>query len=116
MHYRFISIRIESSKSIEIIIFNNVYGCIRAIVTRFQRHYTKGMVLIISGSGSDKRVQIIFICYLTQVTSISLTKGKERRLKYSSKTPTFYQNDLAMRNTADVANGKPTSYMCRRRE
>jgi hypothetical protein len=27
------------------------------------------------------------------------------RLKYSSKTPTFYQNDLAMRNTTDVKGG-----------
>jgi hypothetical protein len=29
-------------------------------------------------------------------------KGYQTHLKYSSETPTFYQNDLAMRNTADV--------------
>jgi hypothetical protein len=28
--------------------------------------------------------------------------------RYSSVTPTFYQTDLAMRNTADVAGSKPT--------
>jgi hypothetical protein len=27
-------------------------------------------------------------------------------LRYSSETPTFYQNYLAMRNTADVTDGK----------
>jgi hypothetical protein len=36
---------------------------------------------------------------------------------YSSKTPTFYQNVLAMRNTEDVTDGKPISsgwYDCRK--
>jgi hypothetical protein len=28
----------------------------------------------------------------------------ETNLRYSSETPTFYQNDLAMRNTADVTD------------
>jgi hypothetical protein len=28
-------------------------------------------------------------------------------LKYSSQTPMFYQNDLAMRNTTDVTGSKP---------
>jgi hypothetical protein len=28
-------------------------------------------------------------------------------LRYSSETPTFYQNGVAMRNTADVTGGKP---------
>jgi hypothetical protein len=28
-------------------------------------------------------------------------------LRYSSETPTFYQNYLAMSNTADVRGGKP---------
>jgi hypothetical protein len=31
----------------------------------------------------------------------------ERHLRYFSATPTFYQNDLALRNTADVTCGKP---------
>jgi hypothetical protein len=30
-----------------------------------------------------------------------------RHLKYSSETPTFYQNDFATRNTADETGGKP---------
>jgi hypothetical protein len=34
-------------------------------------------------------------------------KGKKRHLRYSSETLTFYQNYLAMRNTADVTGGKP---------
>jgi hypothetical protein len=38
---------------------------------------------------------------------LQLPKGYQRRLRYSSMTPTFHQNDLAMRNTADVTGGKP---------
>jgi hypothetical protein len=34
-------------------------------------------------------------------------KGKQRHLRYYSETPTFYQNFLAIRNTADVTGGKP---------
>jgi hypothetical protein len=37
---------------------------------------------------------------------LTLDPRKQRRLKYSSETPTFYQNYLAMRNTADVTGGK----------
>jgi hypothetical protein len=37
----------------------------------------------------------------------SVSGMSQRRLRYSSETPTFYQNDLAMRNTADVKGGKP---------
>jgi hypothetical protein len=33
----------------------------------------------------------------------------QRHLRYSSETPTFYQNNLAMSNTADVTCGKPMS-------
>jgi hypothetical protein len=32
---------------------------------------------------------------------------KQRYLRYSFETPTFYQNYLAMSNTADVTVGKP---------
>jgi hypothetical protein len=34
-------------------------------------------------------------------------KGQQRRLRYSSVIPTFYQNHLAMSSTADVTGGKP---------
>jgi hypothetical protein len=39
-------------------------------------------------------------------TYILLRKGYERHLRFSSETYTFYQNDVAMRNTADVKGGK----------
>jgi hypothetical protein len=35
------------------------------------------------------------------------SKGQQRHLRYSSETPTFYQNYLATSNTADVTGGKP---------
>jgi hypothetical protein len=38
-------------------------------------------------------------------------KGQQRHPKYSSETPTFYQNLLAMRNTADVTGGKPLAVL-----
>jgi hypothetical protein len=44
--------------------------------------------------------------YIHTTHALSL-KGQQGRLKYSSETPTFYQNYLAMRNTADVTGGKP---------
>jgi hypothetical protein len=37
---------------------------------------------------------------------IPLTLDPRRGLRYSFETPTFNQNDLAMRNTADVTGGK----------
>jgi hypothetical protein len=42
--------------------------------------------------------------YIHTYHSRLIPKG---RLRYSSETLTFYQNDLAMRNTADVTGGKP---------
>jgi hypothetical protein len=33
-------------------------------------------------------------------------KGQQGHLRYSSETPTFYQNYLAMRNTPDLTGGK----------
>jgi hypothetical protein len=33
----------------------------------------------------------------------------ERHLRYTSKIPIFYQNELAMRNTEDVTGGKPAA-------
>jgi hypothetical protein len=40
-------------------------------------------------------------------TTHALSEGVAGNLRYSFKTPTFYQNYLAMRNTADVTGGKP---------
>jgi hypothetical protein len=37
----------------------------------------------------------------------SLTLDHRRGRRCSSETPTFYQNDLAKRNTADETGGKP---------
>jgi hypothetical protein len=34
-----------------------------------------------------------------------------RHLRYSSETPTFYQNYLAMSNSADVTGGKPIAVL-----
>jgi hypothetical protein len=48
----------------------------------------------------------LLIIYLTN-TYIPLTHDHPRRgSKGVSETLTFYQNDLAMRNTADVVGGK----------
>jgi hypothetical protein len=35
------------------------------------------------------------------------SKGQQSHLRYSSEMPTFYHNYSAMRNTADMAGGKP---------
>jgi hypothetical protein len=35
-----------------------------------------------------------------------IPKGEQRHLGYFSETPTFYQNDLALKNTVDIS-GKP---------
>jgi fermentation-respiration switch protein FrsA (DUF1100 family) len=40
-------------------------------------------------------------------TYMPLTLYPRRHLRYSSETPTSYQNYLAIRNTADVTDGKP---------
>jgi hypothetical protein len=32
-------------------------------------------------------------------------------LRYSSETPTFYQNELAVKNTADVTGSKPIAVL-----
>jgi hypothetical protein len=44
--------------------------------------------------------------YIHTTHALSL-KGQQRHLRFYSETPTFYQNYLAMRNTADVTGGKP---------
>jgi hypothetical protein len=36
---------------------------------------------------------------------------KQRYLRYSSETPTFYQNDLAVKNTTDVTGAKPIAVL-----
>jgi hypothetical protein len=55
----------------------------------------------------DKDSAIIFTTgHLLDVNPHALfPKGLQRRLRYSSETPTFFQNYLAMRNTADVTGG-----------
>jgi hypothetical protein len=35
----------------------------------------------------------------------------QRYLRYFSETPTFYQNELAVKNTADVTGGKPIAVL-----
>jgi hypothetical protein len=50
------------------------------------------------------RLQVITYIHATHACSPT---GRQRRLKYSSETPTFYQNDLAIRSTLEVTGGKP---------
>jgi hypothetical protein len=45
--------------------------------------------------------------YIVHTTHAWFPMGQKRYLRYSSKTPTFYQNDLAIRNTAGMTCGKP---------
>jgi hypothetical protein len=51
-----------------------------------------------------------FLYTYIHTTTLS-PKGWQRHLRYSSETPTFYQNYLAMRNTADVTCGKPIAVL-----
>jgi hypothetical protein len=44
---------------------------------------------------------------LTYTHALSPKGKQQRHLRNSSETPTFYQNELAMSNTADVTGGKP---------
>jgi hypothetical protein len=46
----------------------------------------------------------IILIHITHAWSL---KWWQRHLKYSSETSTFYQNELAVRDTADVTGGKP---------
>jgi hypothetical protein len=48
----------------------------------------------------------MFYTYI-HTTHAPSPKGQQRYLKYSSETPTLYQNQSAMKNTADVTGGKP---------
>jgi hypothetical protein len=41
-----------------------------------------------------------------RITHVLSLKGWQKHPRYSSKTPTFYKNYLAMRNTVDVTAGK----------
>jgi hypothetical protein len=52
--------------------------------------------------------------YVHTYHSRLIPKGQQRSLRYSFETPTFYQNDLGMRNTAGVTGGKPTAVYLRR--
>jgi hypothetical protein len=49
--------------------------------------------------------EVFFITYAHNAHALS-PKGYQRHLRYSSEIPTFYQNYLAMRSTADVTGGK----------
>jgi hypothetical protein len=48
---------------------------------------------------------IFFNTYIHTTHALS-PKGYQRHLRYSSETPKFYQNYLAISNTADVTDGK----------
>jgi hypothetical protein len=50
---------------------------------------------------------IIFWRSYIRNTLALFPKGKHSYLWYSYETPTIYQNDLALRNIADVTSGKP---------
>jgi hypothetical protein len=45
--------------------------------------------------------------FYTYISFQLVPKGVYEKFRYSSGTPIFYQNDLAMRYTADVTDGKP---------
>jgi hypothetical protein len=54
----------------------------------------------------------VLLCFGTYIhTTLPLCpKRQQKLLRYFSETPTFYQNFLAMRNTADVIiSDKPTA-------
>jgi hypothetical protein len=51
-------------------------------------------------------ISVIFYLYIHNTRAPS-PKGKQRHHGYSSETPMFYQNYLAMRNIADVTGGMP---------
>jgi hypothetical protein len=55
-------------------------------------HYKKGIVIVVYGN-----------CVLT---THPYPRRWQRHLRYSFETPTFYRNDLAMRNIADVTDGE----------
>jgi hypothetical protein len=58
---------------------------------------------------------ILFVTYLKKILnsyihiyySRFIPEGVAEHLRYSSETPTFNHNDLAMRNNTDVSGGKP---------
>jgi hypothetical protein len=47
---------------------------------------------------------------LYQIIKHYLLIIKQRHFRYSLETPTFYQNYLTIRNTADVKSGKPIAF------
>jgi hypothetical protein len=49
------------------------------------------------------------VTYIHTYHSRFTPEGQQRYLRYFSETPSFYQNQFAMWNTADVTNGKPTA-------
>jgi hypothetical protein len=55
----------------------------------------------------EKPIKKIFKNFeCTDTTHVLSPKGWQRYLRYSFETPTFYQNYLAMMNTADLIGGK----------
>jgi hypothetical protein len=50
---------------------------------------------------------ILQLFHILILLTLCPRRGSRDNLSYSSETPTFYQNELAIRNTADVTGGKP---------
>jgi hypothetical protein len=44
---------------------------------------------------------------MAEASQLFERKKERKKEKKNSEIPTFYQNDLAMRKTADVTGGKP---------
>jgi hypothetical protein len=68
------------------------------------------MVLIILCAVSDRRFILVckhYKCIYIHTTHALSQKGYQRHLRYSSETPTFYQNYLAVSNAIDRTGGKP---------
>jgi hypothetical protein len=63
-------------------------------------------VIIYFDTTRDYKKYYIYIDTYIHTTHAWSPKMKQRTLRYFSNTPTFYQNGLAMRNTADVTVGK----------
>jgi hypothetical protein len=51
------------------------------------------------------------ITYIHITILLTLYSLMGRGISYSSETPMFYQNNLAMRNTVDVTGGKPIAVL-----
>jgi hypothetical protein len=50
-----------------------------------------------------------FVVSFLHATHALSPKGQQKHLR-STKAQTFYQNDLAMKNTSDIIGGKPIAF------